>query len=110
MQFTVEHTPRFAHVTGTGRLNMTGAPELREVVAETVAGGAENVVVDLGGVDFMDSSGLGALIGCRKLVHQAGGELRIANVRPQVQMVLELTSMQRVLVPYDTAEAAFADA
>jgi anti-sigma B factor antagonist len=109
MQFTVEQKPRFAHITGTGRLNMVGAPKLREVVARVVDGGSNHVVVDLGGTEFMDSSGLGALIGCLKLARQAGGDLRIANVRPQVRMVLELTSMHRVLTPYDTADAAFAD-
>lgn len=109
MQFTIEQKPRFAHITGTGRLNMVGAPELREVVAKVVDEGANHVVVDLGGTEFMDSSGLGALIGCLKLARQAGGDLRIANVRPQVRMVLELTSMHRVLNPYDTADAAFPD-
>ncbi|MFF0989394.1 STAS domain-containing protein [Kocuria nitroreducens] len=109
MQFTIDQKPRFAHITGTGRLNMVGAPELREVVAKVVGEGSTHVVVDLGGTEFMDSSGLGALIGCLKLARQAGGDLRIANVRPQVRMVLELTSMHRVLNPYDTADAAFAD-
>lgn len=109
MQFTVDHKPTFAHITGTGRLNMVGAPKLREVVGRVVADGAERVVVDLGGTEFMDSSGLGALIGCLKMTRQAGGDLRIANVRPQVRMVLELTSMHRVLTPYDDADTAFAD-
>lgn len=109
MQFTIEQKPGFAHITGTGRLNMVGAPKLREVVAKVVDEGTHHVVVDLGGTEFMDSSGLGALIGCLKLARQAGGDLRIANVRPQVRMVLELTSMHRVLNPYDTADAAFPD-
>ncbi len=109
MQFTVEQKPTFAHITATGRLNMVGAPKLREAVTQVVSDGSNHVVVDLGGTEFMDSSGLGALIGCLKLARQAGGDLRIANVRPQVRMVLELTSMHRVLTPYDTADAAFAD-
>ncbi len=110
MQFTVEHHPRYTLIAPTGRLNMVGAPKLREAVAEVVAGGAAHVVVDLGGVEFMDSSGLGALIGCLKLARQAGGDLRIANIGAQVRMVLELTSMHRVLTPYPTAEQAFPDA
>ena len=73
MQFTIEQKPRFAHITGTGRLNMVGAPKLREVVAKVVGEGSNHVVVDLGGTEFMDSSGLGALIGCLKLARQAGG-------------------------------------
>jgi anti-sigma B factor antagonist len=88
---------------------MVAAPKLREVVAEAVAAGNTRIVVNLSGTDFMDSSGLGALIGCLKLARQAGGDLRIACVEPQVQMVLELTSMNRVLKPHSSVEEAFSD-
>lgn len=110
MHFTTEHGPAYTCVHGAGRLNMAGAPALRNTVAQVIAGGATRVVLDLGGTEFMDSSGLGALIGCLKLARQAGGDLRIANVQPQLRMVLELTSMDRVLTPYDTVEEAFARA
>lgn len=110
MQFTVQQNPSYTRITGSGRLNMVGAPQLREVVSEVVSGGTSRVVLDLGGTEFMDSSGLGALIGCLKVARQAGGDLRIANVQPQVQMVLELTSMNRILTPYGSVEAAFSDA
>ncbi|MFT4470626.1 STAS domain-containing protein [Arthrobacter sulfonylureivorans] len=107
MQFTVETTPAYAEVNGSGRLNMVAAPLLREVVAAVVAEGNHHVVVNMEGTEFMDSSGLGALIGCLKIARQAGGDLRIANVQPQVKMVLELTSMHRVLNPYESVDAAF---
>lgn len=110
MEFTVEHSPGYTVLVGAGRLNMVGAPKLREAVAEVVNSGSNRVVLDLSEVVFMDSSGLGALIGCLKVARQAGGDLRIANVGQQVRMVLELTSMNRVLTPYDTVEEAFADA
>lgn len=110
MEFTVENGPAYTRIAPTGRLNMVGAPQLRQVVAEAVEGGSTHVVLDMTGVEFMDSSGLGALIGGLKVSRQAGGDLRIANIRPQVRMVLELTSMHRVLTPYDSVEAAFPDA
>ncbi|MGN0147580.1 MAG: STAS domain-containing protein [Arthrobacter koreensis] len=107
MQFTIDTQPSYTAISSIGRLNMVAAPRLREVVAEAVAGGKQRIVVDLAGTDFMDSSGLGALIGCLKVARQAGGDLRIANVQPQVKMVLELTSMHRVLTPYASVEAAY---
>lgn len=109
MQFTTEHHRGHTVVGLTGRLDLAEAPEVREVVAEVVAGGARRVVLDLGGVEFMDSSGLGALIGCLKVARRAGGDLRIARVGPRVGMVLELTSMHRVLPPYASPERAFGD-
>lgn len=110
MEFTVEHQPHHTVIIGSGRLNMGAASQLRQVVSETVAAGHNRVVVDMGAVDFMDSSGLGALVGSLKTARLAGGDLRIANIRPQVQMVLELTGMNRVMTPYATAEEAFPDA
>lgn len=110
MKFTVERTPGRALIAGTGRLNMVQAPKLREVVAEVVGAGHRHVVVDMAGVEFVDSSGLGALVGCLKLARQAGGDLRIAAVNDQVRMVLGLTGMDRVLTPYRTPEDAFPDA
>jgi anti-sigma B factor antagonist len=109
MQFSYEVKDSYAEVKGSGRLNMVAAPKLREVVAEVVAGGSSRVVVNLEETVFMDSSGLGALIGCLKAARQAGGDLRISGVQPQVKMVLELTNMDRVLTSYPTAEAAFSN-
>lgn len=109
MQFSYEVKDSYAEVKSVGRLNMVAAPKLREVVNEVVASGSNRVVVNLAETNFMDSSGLGALIGCLKAARQAGGDLRIAGVQPQVKMVLELTNMDRVLTAYPSAEEAFGD-
>lgn len=107
MEFTTEDKGRYTEVTANGRLNMVAAPKLREVVSDVVSAGSKRIVVNLAETSFMDSSGLGALIGCLKLARQSGGDLRIASVQPQVIMVLELTSMHRVLTPHPTPEQAF---
>jgi anti-sigma B factor antagonist len=92
-----------------GRLNMVAAPELRDVVAQAVASGKTRLVVDLSGVEFMDSSGLGALIGALKTTRQAGGDLRIASPGEQVMMVLQLSNVDRILKPYRSSDDAFGD-
>jgi anti-sigma B factor antagonist len=55
---------------------------------------------------FIDSSGLGAVIGGLKTARQAGGDLRIASLTPQVASVLQLTNLDRVLRPYDSVAGA----
>ena len=92
-----------------GRLNMVSAPELRDVVTRAVAEGRIRLVIDLAAVEFMDSSGLGALIGALKAARGAGGDLRIAAPGDQVLMVLKLSNVDRILKPYETADAAFGD-
>jgi anti-sigma B factor antagonist len=55
----------------------------------------------------MDSSGLGALISGLKTARQAGGDLRIAGAGPQVEAVLDLTNLKRVLRPRPDVASAF---
>ncbi len=109
MKFSYEVKDSYAEVKADGRLNMVSAPKLREFVTDVIAGGSSRIVVNLENTAFMDSSGLGALIGCLKAARQAGGDLRIAAVQSQVKMVLELTSMDRVLNAYASADEAFSN-
>lgn len=92
-----EQSPGVAVVRPEGRLTMVTAPDLRSAVADAVAAGRPRVVVDLSAVEFIDSSGLGAVIGGLKTARQAGGDLRIAAAGEQVRMVLQLTNLDRVL-------------
>jgi anti-sigma B factor antagonist len=89
-----------------GRLDLVSAAELRRVVADVVAGGRHDVVVDLGAVTFLDSSGLGALVAALKTARQAGGELRVAAAPEQALTVLRLTRLDRVVRPYATVDEA----
>ncbi|MCK0177302.1 STAS domain-containing protein [Mycolicibacterium sp. F2034L] len=92
-----------------GRLNMVAAPSLRRQLHALVDGGNSKVVVDLSKTEFIDSSGLGALISGLKVARQAGGDLRIAAPTRQVVTVLELTNLNRVLRAHDSVDGAFDD-
>ena len=58
-------------------LDLASGGEVREQVQRAVAGGSRSVVIDLSGVRFCDSSGVGALIAARRLMRSCGGELRL---------------------------------
>jgi anti-sigma B factor antagonist len=92
--------PDTALVTCRGRLNMATAPEFRAYVNAVLDDGKSRVVVDLTDTVFIDSSGLGALIGVLKRARSSGGDLRIAAPSEQVRMVLGLTNLDRVLRPH----------
>jgi anti-anti-sigma factor len=79
------------------RLNLVSAPRLTAVVNEVIASGRPRIVIDLSGTEFIDSSGLGALVSSLKKARQAGGDLRIAGPGPQVQTVFKLTNLDRIL-------------
>jgi len=101
--------PSTAVLQPTGRLNMVAAPAFKDLVEETVAAGQVRIVVDLGEVTFIDSSGLGALIAGLKTARQAGGDLRIADIPEQVMTVLRLTNLDRVLRAHATVAEASHD-
>lgn len=106
-EFSMHKTPEgVAVVQPPPRLNMVAAPKLTETIAEIVSGGDNRIVVDLSRTEFVDSSGLGALVSCLKKARQAGGDLRLANAGPQMQMILELTNLQRVMQPAATVDDA----
>ena len=110
MQFLIEPVADdIAVIRGDGRLNMVSAPNLRLAARAAITQGRTRIVVDLAGVDFMDSSGLGSLIGCLKSARQAGGDLRIAAPTKQVVMVLQLSNLDRVLKTYETVSDAYRD-
>jgi anti-sigma B factor antagonist len=108
VKFDVHHlSAGTAVIRPHGRLTMVATPELRALVAETVGAGRNQIVVDLSATEFIDSSGLGALVGGLKSARQAGGDLRIARPTPQVETVLTLTNLDRVLRAHSTVEDAF---
>lgn len=94
----------------SGRLNMVTGPRLREAIERAVAENHPHVAVDLSGVVFLDSSGLGALIAGIKMARAAGGDLRLIRPTEQVELVLELTNMDSVLRSFDDVESAYPDA
>ncbi len=109
MDVTVEpRSDGVAVVRLVGRLDLASAEAVKQRLVQVVGAGHRQLVVDLDGVDFLDSSGLGALIGGLKVARVARGNLRIARPNDQVRLVLELTTLDRVLHPYATVEEALA--
>jgi len=108
VQIDVQGRDGAAVVRLNGRLDLLSAPDVKGRLGQVVAQGDRRIVVDLNDVSFVDSSGLGALIGGLKAARQAGGDLRIARPAQQAQTILELTTLNRVLRPYATVEEALA--
>ena len=91
-----------------GRLDLLSAANARAEMAKLVQDGRERLVVDLGEVSFIDSSGLGALISGLKAARQAGGDLRLARLGEQARMLFRLTNLDKVLNIYSSVEDALA--
>jgi len=93
-------------VAPTGRLDVAGAPALKEAISEVVKNGPPRIVIDMEGVSFVDSTGLGSVISALKQVGGSQGEMRLAAPNQQARVVLELTTLDRVFPYYATVEEA----
>lgn len=93
-------------VTLTGRLDLTSVTTFRAAVARAIDDRQPTVIVDLHHVDFIDSSGLGALVGAYRHTRDAGGDLRIVAPHAEVLELLTLMRLDRVLPAYPSIEAA----
>ena len=90
----------------TGELDVSNVAEAREAALKLLAGGVKRLVVELSNLEYIDSSGLGMLIGLRKREKESGGTLAIAGAQGRVTRVLEITGLDQILDLYDDAAAA----
>ena len=94
-------------VTPRGRLTMVSAKSFRETVtAEITRGAGDIVVVDLSQTEFVDSSGLGALVSISKRIREAGGELRLSGLNEDLRSLFELTKLDTLFAIADTPQQA----
>ena len=95
------------------RLSLSGCDAIdsanaAEVKAEAMRllGDASDVVVDLSGVEFLDSAGVGVLVGLFKNSRLHGGRARFCGLTPGVRSVLELIQLDKIFEIYDDVETA----
>lgn len=88
-----------------GRLDSEGGIVLREQLAGLVPQSQDLWVIDLASVDFMDSSGLVALVTGLKAARQSGCRLVLCNLQAPVRIVLELTGLDEVFEIFESYDA-----
>ena len=79
-----------------GDLDMAGAPVLRQSVVQEVSKGNNFLVLDLSGLPFIDSAGLGAIIGGLRRVRSHEGDLLLVGLNDELQKVFELCELDQI--------------
>ena len=87
-------------MTVRGEVDVATSPELRSKLDELLDRGATDVTLDFGAVSFVDSSGLGVLVGAYKRLQENGtrGAIRIVGTQASVRKVFEITGLQSALL------------
>jgi anti-sigma B factor antagonist len=98
LHLQVEHDGAVTTVRLSGELDAATAGYLRDCLAEVYLQGERRVLLDLGELDFMDSTGIGVLVAALKRQRQDGGELALRSPKGTVRKVLELTQLDSVFI------------
>ena len=91
-----------------GEIDVYTAASLREKLADLIDADHTDVIVDLTGVTFMDSTGLGVLVGALKKVRGYGGRLQLVIDQEKVIKVFRITALTQVFTIHETLDAALA--
>ncbi len=91
--------------------NLMGGPDastLNSQLHALLGQGQKHVVLDLSGVGFINSSGLGLLIGSVNAMQSAGGSLKVAGASEKIRGIIKITKLERLFDMYSTVEEALA--
>ncbi|KAF1086502.1 Anti-sigma F factor antagonist [Sporotomaculum syntrophicum] len=101
MNYTIKRKNNYLIVSVIGDVDINLTDSLRKDVDLALAHyGVNNLVFDLTDVDFVDSSGLGVILGRYKRVSANGGKVYLAGAKPQVKKVLDLSGLPRLMEMY----------
>jgi anti-sigma B factor antagonist len=104
-----EHLPDDTRVIAvSGEIHVTTAPEFSERLNEAIVDGARGVVIDMSGVEFIDSTGLSVLLNGLRRVTRADGKLALVVTNPTVLRLFEITKLDTTFDIQDSRDAALA--
>ncbi|MCB0279386.1 MAG: STAS domain-containing protein [Calditrichaeota bacterium] len=89
--------------------NIVGGPEsitVNQTLANLISDKKVRVILDLSGIDFMNSSGLGVIIHSANQLKQNNGSLRLANVSDKIKHIMKITKLDSVFDSYESVDAA----
>jgi anti-sigma B factor antagonist len=91
----------------SGRITIgEGLADLRDSIREALAGDKKNIVLNLADVGYIDSSGLGQLIGSYAAVTSRGGQMKLLNLQKRVNELMQITKLLTVFETYTSETAA----
>jgi anti-anti-sigma factor len=110
MEITVRRESNLVIVDMVGEIDVNAVARIRDTLGDLAKAASPQIVVNLAGATYIDSSGLGILMAARRETLKGGGRLALCGMTKDVRMVLELTRLNKFFEIYDdegTARARF---
>ena len=108
VEFAVERHATHTVITVTGYLDASTSPRLREKIHSVAEEAPPAILVDLGEIEFIDSSALGVVLNGWKLMQAAGGILAVVSPQPRITKVFEITALHLSVQVFASMEEAVA--
>ena len=106
LSLSIREEGEFTVVVVAGEIDIFTAPKLREQLMDVVSRGHHNLVLDIDGVEFLDSTGLGVLVGGLKRVRARDGTLRLVCRQEQTLKLFRMTGLTKIFAIYSSVDAA----
>jgi anti-sigma B factor antagonist len=103
---TIRHTPQASLIDLRGRLTFFEVSVLRENITRLLGEGRKHIVLNLSGLQYLDSSGIGELARMYVTVLKSGGEMKVVGLSRNVEEVLKVTHLYQVFPEFPDEEAA----
>jgi anti-sigma B factor antagonist len=108
LQIDVTRVAGHTVVSPQGEIDFATGPQLKDAITDLLVNGEVNLVIDLLAVDFIESTGLGALIGGRRRAHALKGSLVLVCTEEQMLKIFRITGLDKVFSIHESVEAATA--
>ena len=95
-------------LTPRGDVDLGSAPRLRAALAPVLDSDNPRLLIDLSGIGFMDSTGVGVMVNALNRVKEKGGAIAFCNPTPRVHRVLQIAGLLKALPLYEARDAALA--
>ena len=106
IQIEIKEEKCFPVLQVTGEVDVYTAPKLKSRILDQIDSGNYKMIIDLGGVDFMDSSGLGVLVGGLKRVGPHKGKIILTTNKSNILKIFKITGLDKVFDIYENLEDA----
>lgn len=108
LTLTTRETDGRTIVSVGGEIDVYTAPKLRDRITELVGAGVYDLIIDMEAVEFLDSTGLGVLVGGLKKVRANQGSLQLVCTQDRLLKIFRITGLAKVFVIHDSVDAALA--
>ena len=89
-----------------GEIDVYTSPKVKEALNDLIQKGNNNIIVNLEGVSYIDSTGLGVLIGALKRVKENNGDIKLVCTNLQIKKIFDITGLVKIFELYDSEELA----